>query len=103
MSGNKSNNGQSRRKGRRRRKSKKSEGAKAAEFWGAEGTTIDLEHDVILAQDATSVVQSLGGPPLLSHQSAGEVYFQAVYARAAALSGALAAAGDLIDPSEDQA
>lgn len=102
MSGNnKSSNGQGRRKGRRRRKSKKSEGAKVADFWGSETTTIDLEHNVVLARDATSVVQSLGSPPLLTHQSAGEVYFQALYNRAAALSGALAAAGDLIEPTEE--
>ncbi len=100
MSGNKSSSGQARRKGRRRRKSKKSEGAKSAEFWGAEGTTIELEHNVVLAKDATSVVQSLGGPPLLGHQSAGEAYFQAVYNRAAALSGALAAAADLVEPTD---
>ena len=98
MSKGKASSGQGRRKGRRRRRSKKSDSNKAAEFWGAEGASVDLEHRVVSAADPTAVVTSLGSPPLSEHSTAADTYFEAVYHRAAALSGALAAAGDLDNP-----
>ena len=98
MSKSKSTGGQGRRKGRRRRRSKKSDRVKAVEFWGSPDTAIDIEHKVALAADPTAVVSSLGSAPLAEHSTAADTYFEAVYQRAAALSGALAAAGDLVDP-----
>jgi hypothetical protein len=46
------------------------------------------------------VVRSLGPPPLPGHETAAEHYFGAVYERAVALAGALAAAGGLLDTGE---
>lgn len=97
MSKGRSRPSQGRRKGRRRRNSKKSDNNKAVEFWGSEDTSVDIDHRVVLVADPTSVVSSLGMPPLSEHSTAAGAYFEAVYHRAAAMSGALAAAGNLTD------
>jgi hypothetical protein len=45
-------------------------------------------------------VRSLGRPPLQGHETIAAHYFEAVYDRSVVLAGALAAAGDLIEPDE---
>ena len=100
MSGKGSKGGQVRRKGRRRRKSKKSEAAKVNDFWGAESTVVDLDQTVVVAHEPAALVRSLGPAPLAKHEAAADAYFEAIYLRASALSGALGAAGGLLEQSE---
>lgn len=56
---------------------------------------------VSVATDPTSTVRSLGKPPLAGREAAAEHYFEAVYQRAVAMAGALAAAGDLLASDDD--
>lgn len=51
---------------------------------------------VSVTEDPTSTVRSLGKPPLAGREAAAEHYFEAVYQRAVAMAGALAAAGGLL-------
>ncbi|MFV0524402.1 MAG: hypothetical protein ACK5RL_07895 [Acidimicrobiales bacterium] len=53
-----------------------------------------------IAPEPSAVVRSLGRPPLSGHHNVAEHYFTAVYDRAVVLAGALATAGDLIEPDE---
>lgn len=55
---------------------------------------------VSVTPDPTSTVRSLGKPPLVGREMIAEHYFDAVYQRAVAMAGALAAAGDLLDDSD---
>lgn len=56
---------------------------------------------ISVTSDPTSTVRSLGKPPLAGREAAAEHYFDAVYQRAVAMAGALAAAGDLL-ASDDE-
>ena len=55
---------------------------------------------ISVTPDPTSTVRSLGKPPLVGREMIAEHYFDAVYQRAVAMAGALAAAGDLLDDTE---
>ena len=55
---------------------------------------------ISVTPDPTSTVRSLGKPPLVGREMVAEHYFEAVYQRAVAMAGALAAAGDLLDDSD---
>ena len=55
---------------------------------------------ISVTPDPTSTVRSLGKPPLVGRETVAEHYFDAVYQRAVAMAGALAAAGDLLDDSD---
>jgi hypothetical protein len=90
---------QSNRRSGRRRKPRKTT-ADPAEFWGASEALPSEKLNVRIASDPSAVVRSLGRPPLSGHHNAAEHYFAAVYERAVSLAGALAAAGDLIEPDE---
>ena len=57
---------------------------------------------VSVTTDPTSTVRSLGKPPLAGREAAAEHYFEAVYQRAVAMAGALAAAGDLLTSDDEQ-
>lgn len=89
-------------KSRRRRKgSRKKKKVDPLVFWGdpaklAEHTPGQANVTAV----PSAVVSSLGRPPLSGQQNAAEHYFVAVYDRAGNLAGALAAAGQLIDPEE---
>ena len=48
------------------------------------------------------MVRSLGRVPLSGHETAAEHWFSLVYERAAVLAGALAAAGGLLDESDEE-
>ena len=56
---------------------------------------------IVVTTDPTSTVRSLGKPPLAGREAAAEHYFEAVYQRAVAMAGALAAAGDLLAPDDE--
>lgn len=80
----------------RRRKPTQPEGPG---FWGDPAQLPDAETDVRINEDPAAVPRSLGPPPLPGHEGIAEHYFAAVYDRAVATAGALAAAGGLIDPN----
>lgn len=64
---------------------------------------LDLANEtprISVTPDPTSTVRSLGKPPLVGREMVAEHYFEAVYQRAVAMAGALAAAGDLLDDSD---
>lgn len=56
---------------------------------------------ISVTPDPTSTVRSLGKPPLVGREMVAEHYFEAVYQRAVAMAGALAAAGNLLDDSDE--
>ena len=56
---------------------------------------------ISVTPDPTSTVRSLGKPPLVGRETHAEIYFEAVYQRAVAIAGALAAAGNLLDDSDE--
>ena len=99
MSGKSNNSG--RRSGNRRRRGAKKATVKPEEFWGvAEELPTEEVHVRITAQPA-AVVKSLGRAPLSGHHNIAEHYFTAVYDRSVALASALAAAGDLLAPDDE--
>ncbi len=55
---------------------------------------------ISVTPDPTATVRSLGKPPLAGRETVAEHYFDAVYQRAVAMAGALAAAGNLLDDSD---
>ncbi len=57
---------------------------------------------VAVTTDPTSTVRSLGKPPLAGREAAAEHYFEAVYQRAVAMAGALAAAGGLLASDDEE-
>lgn len=83
-------------KGRKRNRPRGPEGPS---FWGRPGDLPPVETDVRITDDAAAVPRSLGPAPLPGHEAIAEHYFTAVYNRAVATAGALAAAGGLIDPN----
>ena len=58
---------------------------------------------ITVTADPTSTVRSLGKPPLSGRETVAEHYFEAVYKRAVAMAGALAAAGDLLADDKESA
>jgi hypothetical protein len=93
-----SNSGRSKRSGNRKRG--KGGANKTKNFWGEQGSLPDVERPIRIAADPSAVVRSLGRPPLQGHETIAAHYFEAVYDRSVVLAGALAAAGDLIEPDE---
>jgi hypothetical protein len=71
-----------------------------AGFWGDVSQLPFAERDVRITDEPSAVPRSLGRPPLPGHEQIAEHYFAAVYDRAVATAGALAAAGGLIDTDE---
>ena len=57
---------------------------------------------ISVTPDPTSTVRSLGKPPLAGREAAAEHYFEAVYQRAVAMAGALAAAGGLLASDDEE-
>lgn len=89
------------RKARRRGQSQpdqtRSTGAEVVAFWGDAEALPAVRTDIRITDDPAAVPRSLGRPPLPGHEQIAEHYFTAVYDRAVATAGALAAAGGLID------
>ena len=84
--------------GRRNRNRRNDQVQHPAGFWGDQAKLPPARTDVRMTDHPAAVPQSLGPPPLPSHESIAEHYFGVVYDRAVATAGALAAAGGLIDP-----
>ena len=57
---------------------------------------------ISVTTDPASTVRSLGKPPLAGRETVAEHYFEAVYQRAVAMAGALAAAGGLLGTDGDK-
>ncbi len=92
------------RSGRNRRSNNKSKkpALDPREFWGDGEAMPDELAPVVMAEDPSAVVRSLGRPPIHGQENVAEHYFRAVYGRAANLAVALAAAGGLIgEPGDD--
>ncbi|MEM9130720.1 MAG: hypothetical protein AAF962_04565 [Actinomycetota bacterium] len=104
MSGGRSNNSNNnnRRSNRRRRGNKKAT-VKPEDFWGSLDSLPDEQANVRITTQPAAVVKSLGRAPLSGHHNVAEHYFTAVYDRSVALASALAAAGDLLAPSDEDA
>ena len=85
----------------RRRKSSRSKNKKksvdARDFWGTDDVEVDDIELIRIAEVPTTVVKSLGPPPLPGHDQLAEHYFAAVYDKASGLATALAATADLLD------
>ena len=71
------------------------------DFWGKELTDEERIDRVTIADDPTTVVRSLGPPPLVGRDVIAEHYFEAVYEKAAGVATALAAAGGVLDMGDD--
>ena len=91
-----SGGGRKRSSGRRNRKPSPAAGAG---FWGDPSRLPTSHPDIQITDDPAAVPRSLGTPPLPGHEAIAVHYFTAVYDRAVATAGALAAAGGLIDPT----
>ncbi len=100
MSGGKSNNN-NRRSNRRRRSNNKKPTAKPEDFWGDLKALPDEQANIRITAQPAAVVKSLGRAPLSGHHNVAEHYFTAVYDRSVALASALAAAGDLLAPADE--
>lgn len=87
-------------KNRRRNRKRRNRGKAVAEYWGSRAELPEPTSDIRISQDPSSVVRSLGRPPLPGQDHVSEAYFAAVYGRAVGLASALAAAGELIEPEE---
>ena len=61
------------------------------------GELLSTARRISVTPDPTSTVRSLGKPPLNGRETVAEHYFEAVYTRAVAMAGALAAAGGLLE------
>ena len=85
----------------RRRKSSRSKNKKksvdARDFWGSDDVEVDDIELIRIAEVPTTMVKSLGPPPLPGHDQLAEHYFAAVYDKASGLATALAATADLLD------
>lgn len=71
-----------------------------AAFFGDPKLLGDEHHAVSITPDPAAVPRSLGKPPLPGHELIAEHYFAAVYDRAVATAGALAAVAGMIDPED---
>ncbi len=86
---------------RRRRRSRGRKQVSPVVFWGDPEAKPDEVPRVSAAADPTAMVRSLGQAPLPGREKVAEHYFAAVYERAAALAGALAATSGLLDEPEE--
>ncbi len=65
-------------------------------FWGTEDTGDDIPNAITISDDPAAMITSLGPPPIPGHETGAQHYFDAVYAKAAGLAIALAAASGLL-------
>lgn len=72
------------------------------QFWHGTGPLPDSPSSISMTDDPAAVVRSLGPPPLSGREQVAEHYFEAVYQRAVTIAAALAAAGHLLEESEDE-
>ena len=67
-------------------------------FWGDPSKLPSVPEVLRVTAQPAAVPRSLGPPPLPGHETIAGHYYDAVYDRAVATAGALAAAGGLIAP-----
>lgn len=85
---------------KRRRKNRQNQAKQVTQFWGI-GTELPAPAESVrITKEPAAVIRSIGRPPLPGQEAIAEHYFAAVYERAVSLSGALAAAADLVDPED---
>lgn len=90
-----------RRRVKQRRPTKKvQKTAPPAEFWRATPDPPQPE-PIRPAEHPTALIQSMGPPPLPSHEELGQKYVEAVVERAAVLATALAASADLLAEDDE--
>jgi hypothetical protein len=65
-------------------------------FWGTEDIGDDIPNTITPSDDPAAMITSLGPPPIPGHETGALHYFDAVYAKAAGLAIALAAASGLL-------
>ncbi len=70
------------------------------EFWGNPDLLPERIDGLQISPDVRAVLTSLGRPPLTGNETPAEHWFSMVYERAAFLAAALAAAGDLDEPTD---
>ena len=85
-----------------RQGSRKGGAPDGAAFWGDGSALPSAEQSIRITDDPDATVRSLGPPPLPGHEEIAGHYFAAVYDRAVAIAGALAAVGGMIEPEELQ-
>ncbi len=83
------------------RQSQRHRPATGNNFWGTEDTVDDIPNAIRISDDPAAMIISLGPPPIPGHETGAQHYFEAVYAKAAGLAIALAAASGLL-ATEDQ-
>jgi len=86
--------GKKRGRSRSRSRAKKVDPTK---YWGDLAALPEGDEYLTSTPDPSTVVSSLGRPPIPGHENASKHYFNLVYERASALAVALAAAGGLDD------
>jgi hypothetical protein len=87
------------RKSRRRRPPKKS---KSADIWRAPAQPMPDPAPIVPIGDPTTMLRSLGDPPLPGQGAVAEHHLKAVVERAAQVAMALAATADLlVEPDDD--
>src|SRR5262245_8110004 len=87
----------------RRRKKSEDKAEKGTNFWAAnvpDDELVGLGGTVRPSDKPTSLVRSLGQPPLPGQNRAAGHYFDAVYLKAAHFATALATANELIETDE---
>ena len=85
---------------RKRARNRKSRAKQNRAFWGDESRLPEAPTTAPVTTAPSSVIESLGRPPLAGHEQQAGHYFQAVAMRAVAIGSAIAAAGDMLDAEE---
>jgi hypothetical protein len=75
--------------------------ATGGDFWGTAHHDDDIPSGITPSDDPAAMITSLGPAPLPGHETAAQHYFDAVYAKAAALAVALAAASGLLRTDDE--
>ena len=75
--------------------------ATGGDFWGTVHNDDDTPGTITPSDDPAAMITSLGPAPLPGHETAAQHYFDAVYAKAAALAVALAAASGLLRTDDE--
>ncbi len=84
-------------RGKGRGRGRRSKKIDLEKYWGVRDVLPELDEHITSSPGPSTVVDSLGRPPIPGHENASRHYFGLVYERAANLAVALAAAGGLND------
>ncbi len=89
--------GTANKRGKGRGRARRSKKVDLDKYWGVREVLPDLDEHTTSTPGSSTVVDSLGRPPIPGHENASRHYFGLVYERASNLAVALAAAGGLND------